>query len=76
MSQHVSRYNCRAITGLHWYVMGGIIRYRTLEEPIDIMLHSQTNRCHAIKGIGINIVFHELMPCQFLIKNKDYLFYL
>ena len=41
-----SRYTCRAITGLYWHAMGGIIMYRTREE-----LRRQTNHCHAMKTI-------------------------
>ena len=31
---------------LHWYAMRGTIRYRTPEEPTDIILLRQTNHCH------------------------------
>ena len=45
-------YTCRAIVGLRWYIMAGIIMYKTPDKDTDkIMLCSQTNHCHAVKGM-------------------------
>ena len=43
------------------------------------MLRRQTNHCHYVKGImkrnQTDQHFHETIPCHFLIKNEDHLFY-
>ena len=52
LSMFTFRYTCRAIHGLLWHAMVGIIMYSTPEKLTDkIMLCSLTNHCHAMKGI-------------------------
>ena len=76
-----SRYTCRAITGLYWHAMGGIIMYRIREEPTDqditFCFVDKSLSCHENYNIEkqTNIVIHESMPCHLLIKNKDHFFF-
>lgn len=52
LSMFTFRYACRAIHGLLWHVMVGIIMYSTPEKLTDkTLLRSLTNHCHAMKGI-------------------------
>lgn len=37
-SHHASTHTCRSFTGLNWHLMGGIIMYRTPEEPTDSIM--------------------------------------